>query len=74
MMPASKISACFTEKEWSVAAVLALGFDAAAREGALSVGGHAVAVLSHGLHEAEFSAKTVEATEETRALHVGFTK
>jgi DNA processing protein len=47
---ASRISTHLAANGWSIVSGLAVGCDARAHEGALSVNGHSVAVLAHGLH------------------------
>ncbi|HIF5970947.1 TPA: DNA-processing protein DprA [Vibrio parahaemolyticus] len=52
---AQRIAAQAVERDWVVVSGLALGVDAAAHEGALSVGtsGSTIAVLAHGLEQAK---------------------
>jgi DNA processing protein len=47
---ATRISSYLAANGWSIVSGLAIGCDALAHEGALSVNGHTVAVLAHGLH------------------------
>lgn len=49
---AHRISAHMAEHDWTVVSGLAIGVDAAAHNGALSVNGKTIAVLAHGLHKA----------------------
>ncbi|OGY59453.1 MAG: DNA protecting protein DprA [Candidatus Colwellbacteria bacterium RIFCSPLOWO2_12_FULL_44_13] len=47
---AYEFAACFAEHGFAVVSGLALGIDAAAHRGALSVKGQTLAILAHGLH------------------------
>jgi DNA processing protein len=49
---AERIAMYFAERNWAIVSGLALGIDAAAHRGALSVSGPTIAVLAHGLHHA----------------------
>lgn len=49
---AQRISSHMAENGWTVVSGLAIGVDAAAHAGALSVNGQTIAVLAHGLHKA----------------------
>jgi DNA processing protein len=46
---AERVARYFADRRWSVVSGLALGCDAIAHRAALTVGGHTVAVLAHGL-------------------------
>lgn len=49
-MITERVTKFFVENEWSIVSGLALGCDSIAHETALSLKGHTVAVLAHGLH------------------------
>ncbi len=51
LVVAERIASHFASKEWIIVSGLALGIDAAAHKGALSVNGRTIAVLAHGLDE-----------------------
>ncbi len=60
---AERIAQHFAAEDWTIVSGLALGIDAAAHRGALSVGGATIAVLAHGLRSASPKTNSLLGTE-----------